>query len=159
MRRTLLALFLVLTLPAAAQNLLQHERLGPLKIGLPQARVLALLGPPADQSEENYEAATGRWVQTWSYPSQGLILKMGGQRQGSPKALDDVQAYGPCRLKTARGIGIGSTRAEVLSAYQGLIDPSLSQESQVVVGSIYGGLIFTFREGKVSRIFLGAAAE
>jgi hypothetical protein len=28
-----------------------------------------------------------------------------------------------------------------------------------VVGSIYGGIIFNFENGRVSRIFLGAAAE
>jgi hypothetical protein len=28
-----------------------------------------------------------------------------------------------------------------------------------VAGSIYGGLIFTFAQGYVSEIFLGAAAE
>ena len=30
---------------------------------------------------------------------------------------------------------------------------------QFVAGSIYGGIIFNFAKGKVSRIFLGAAAE
>jgi hypothetical protein len=29
----------------------------------------------------------------------------------------------------------------------------------IVVGSIYGGLIFTFKEGKVNTVFIGAAAE
>jgi len=28
-----------------------------------------------------------------------------------------------------------------------------------VAGSIYGGIIFDFQKGKVSQIFLGAAAE
>jgi len=28
-----------------------------------------------------------------------------------------------------------------------------------VAGSVYGGVIFTFTGGKVSRIFIGAAAE
>jgi hypothetical protein len=28
-----------------------------------------------------------------------------------------------------------------------------------IAGSIYGGLIFTFDQGRVSEIFLGAAAE
>ncbi len=30
---------------------------------------------------------------------------------------------------------------------------------QFVAGSIYGGIIFHFEKGKVSRIFFGAAAE
>ena len=38
-----------------------------------------------------------------------------------------------------------------------------AEESQVgslfVAGSVYGGLLFTFEAGRVTQIFLGAAAE
>lgn len=33
------------------------------------------------------------------------------------------------------------------------------QSGSFVVGSIYGGLLFDFQDGKVSQIFLGVAAE
>ena len=66
----------------------------------------------------------------------------------------------PSTLKTLRGIGIGSAEKDVTSAYGELRDDEMSVAGEsFVAGSVYGGVIFDFRDGKVSRIFLGAAAE
>lgn len=61
--------------------------------------------------------------------------------------------------KTSRGIGIGSTAEEVRRAYSGLVNAEESNDSTIIAGSVYGGLIFTLRNGKVIEIFMGAAAE
>ena len=66
----------------------------------------------------------------------------------------------PCTLATKRGIRIGSTEQEVKKAYKKDWNKEDSTSSgRFVAGSIYGGIVFEFQNGKVSRIFLGAAAE
>jgi hypothetical protein len=47
----------------------------------------------------------------------------------------------------------------VRKAYAAFADGESSSEGSFVVGSIYGGIIFSFEKGKVSGIFFGAAAE
>jgi hypothetical protein len=56
-------------------------------------------------------------------------------------------------------MGMGSSYAEVETAYKKDIDPEATDKTQITVGSVYGGIIFSFRNDKVSRIFLGAEAE
>lgn len=36
---------------------------------------------------------------------------------------------------------------------------SAAKKNSFVAGSIYGGILFTFKDNKVSSIFFGAAAE
>ena len=64
------------------------------------------------------------------------------------------------RGRRSRGIHIGSTIVEVTTAYGKVENKEESESGKTfVAGSIYGGVIFTFTDGKVSQIFLGAAAE
>ena len=43
--------------------------------------------------------------------------------------------------------------------YFNLIDVSNSSTNIIVVGSIYGGTVFTLVNGTVNKIFIGASAE
>ena len=46
------------------------------------------------------------------------------------------------------------------AAYADAIDPeSGAEDESIVAGSVYGGVIFSMRDGKVEEIFIGAAAE
>ena len=66
----------------------------------------------------------------------------------------------PNAWKTRRGIGIGSTEREVMTAYGRDRERETSVPGKLLVaGTAYGGLVFTFHQGRVTRIFLGAAAE
>jgi hypothetical protein len=56
-------------------------------------------------------------------------------------------------------MGIGSSYAEVEQAYKKDIDAESTNKEQITVGSVYDGIIFKFKDGKVSKIFLGGAAE
>jgi len=59
-----------------------------------------------------------------------------------------------------KGIHIGSSEGETIHAYQREYNPGDSQKGHLVVaGSIYGGVLFTIVNGRVSKIFLGAAAD
>ena len=66
----------------------------------------------------------------------------------------------PCTLATKAGIKIGSAAAAVAKAYAHHLDKENPPTAgHLVVGTIYGGIIFDFDKGKVTSIFIGAAAE
>ncbi len=64
-------------------------------------------------------------------------------------------------LGFAQACPVGGLVAGSLKA--GYFDEGFREDSKssgsFVAGSIYGGMIFTFQDGKVREIFLGAAAE
>ena len=139
---------------------LEGEALGKIKLGQKAADVTALIGKPESMGKETEWDAIGEWVQEWRFKSQGLALNMSSKSKGGAKTVLTITATAPSKLATARGIHIGSTIAEVTTAYGRVQDKEESEAGKTfVAGSIYGGVIFTFTDGKVSRIFIGAAAE
>jgi len=137
-----------------------HEALGKIKLGRKAAEVAALLGKPDSKGKDTEWDAIGEWVQEWRFKSQGLTLNMSSKSKAGAKTVLTITATAPCKLATARGIQIGSTIAAVTKAYGKVHDKEGSVPGKTfVAGSVYGGVIFTFTGGKVSRIFIGAAAE
>jgi hypothetical protein len=65
----------------------------------------------------------------------------------------------PFDYKTSKGISIGSNYQEVEKAYKDYVNAEFSNKESIVAGSIYGGVIFSFKNGKVTSIFIGASAE
>ena len=61
------------------------------------------------------------------------------------------------KFKTTQNIGVGSTKRDILKAYEGKI--SNVSKGSVIVGSIYGGILFYLENRKVKSMFFGAAAE
>jgi hypothetical protein len=137
------------------------ERIGALRLGLPAGEIKALVPCPPDTGKEIYEGATGDYVQTWNMSACGLKLKMGGPHKGAAKKIASITITTPSEWATIRGIHIGSTEAEVIAAYGAHRDKEgATKPGKVfVAGSIFDGLIFDFKNGRVTRIFLGAAAE
>lgn len=144
----------------AGDKPLEGESLGKLTLGQKAEQVTALIGKPDSRGKDTEWAATGEWVQEWRYKAQGLALQMASESKGAAKTVAAITAVPPCKLATARGIQIGSSGAEVTKAYKDVQDNEQSVPGKTfVAGSIYGGVIFTFTGGKVSQIFIGAAAE
>jgi len=140
-------------------DLLKNESIGTLKIGQSLNEVQTILGEPVSKTELENWGADGRYYSTYNY-SNGLSLNMGSDDSTFNGAnISSITASGNCSLKTGKGIGIGSTFEETKNAYQSLTDQDESNDSILVAGSVYGGLIFNFKNGKVNRFFLGAAAE
>jgi hypothetical protein len=85
----------------------------------------------------------------------------GKQVSGKRKlTVDSVTVKAPCKLASKRGIRIGSPEAAARGAYDKDQDPDSEKCADTfVAGSIYGGLVFSFKKGKVSEMFLGASAE
>lgn len=139
---------------------LENEALGKIKLGQKAADVTTLIGKPDSKGKDTEWDAIGEWVQEWRYQSHGLVLNMASKSKGSAKTVLTITATAPSRLATARGIHIGSTIAEVTKAYGNVQDKEQSEPGKTfVAGSIYAGVIFTFEDGKVAQIFIGAAAE
>jgi len=138
----------------------ENEALGKIKLGWKAGDLVALIGKPDSKGKETEWDAIGQWVQEWRFKSQGLTLHMASEAKGGAKAVLTITAEAPSKLATARGIHIGSTIAEVTKAYGNVHDKEGSDPGKTfVAGSVYGGVVFTFTGGKVSRIFIGASAE
>jgi hypothetical protein len=156
----LLGLGATLSVLPAEEDLSTRESLGELKLGLKGAEVIKLLGKPGKKDKDVMWEAIGQWVQEWQYPSQGIQLHMASEKKGGTKSVLTITASDGCKLSTSRGISIGSTEAAVKKAYGSVQDKEQSVSGKnFVAGSIYGGVFFEFEKGKVSEIFIGAAAE
>lgn len=136
------------------------ETVGGLALEAPAASVLKKFGDPPVIGDNVLMEATGEWVQEWSWPKLGLEINMGSTAKNGPKTVWSITAGKGSDLVTKRGIKIGSTMEEVRKAYGDVEDKeSPASKDSFVAGSVYGGLIFTLNKGKVTQIFLGAAAE
>ena len=162
-RILILAIFAIVTCLhalGAGDKSLEKEALGKIKLEQKAADVTALIGKPDSKGKDADWDAIGEWVQEWRFKSQGLTLNMSSKSKAGAKTVLTITATAPSKLATARGIHIGSTIAEVTKAYGRFHDKEQSEPGKTfVAGSIYDGVIFTFTEGKVSQIFIGAAAE
>ena len=160
MKRALFLLALIsLPAAAAAPTLAQCQQIGPLKLGMPEKQLAALLGKPASESKPISEAATGMTVKERNYARLGLKVTLAQESAGKPWSVDRFRADPPCPWKMPQGIGLGTPSAQVRKTYAGLLDQEMTSSQQVVVGSVYGGVIFTLKNDKVQSIFVGAAAE
>lgn len=145
----------------ATEAMLRAESLGGLRLGLPEKKVLQLLGSPATRGKLVLQEADGNYVQDWHYPGKGIELSMSaGEKKSGAKTIAGITASAPCTFATKKGIKIGDSESAARKAYAEHVDRETTAEPGVlVVGSIYGGIIFNFTGGKVTRIFFGAAAE
>ncbi|RUQ27648.1 MAG: hypothetical protein EKK68_15590 [Candidatus Competibacteraceae bacterium] len=157
------ALFLVIILNSAAADefaLLKKERIGPLRFDQPAAEAERLITCPVQRGPVELWGADGEYHQTWTAPACGLTLDLSATKPSRSKTLTAITLTRPSSWKTARGIGIGSTEREVVAAYGRDREKETSVPGErLVAGTAYGGLVFTFHQGRVTRIFLGAAAE
>jgi hypothetical protein len=102
----------------------------------------------------------GDYYQEWAYPACGIRLDMGAATPKGRQTISSITITRPSSWKTGRGIGIGSTEREVIAAYGRDRERETSVPGErLVAGTVYGGLVFTFAAGRVTQIFLGAAAE
>ena len=145
---------------AAEEFPYEKEQIGKLHIGLSEAGVRQIIPGQPTRGAEKWWGADGQYHQEWKYPADGITLGMVAKQKGGLKSIESLTITGPSTLKTQRGIRIGSTEAEVVKAYGRFRNAEDSTPGELLVaGSVFGGLMFTFQQGRVRRIFLGAAAE
>jgi hypothetical protein len=141
--------------PIDEDTLLDVEAIGPLKLRMPEADVIELLGKPAQRSKVIEEGATGLFVSTWTW--DGVAMHMAAEAKKGPFKVATISVGKPPHA-TARGIKVGSTLAELEKTYPRSTEEGNNDPSLYLVGSVYGGLLFRLKDGAVTEIFLGAMA-
>lgn len=140
--------------------LLKSEQIGGLRIDLSETEVVKIVPCSLKRSPETLWGADGLYHQKWVSAACGITLDMVSEKKGGRKTIASIKAVAPSTLRTGKGIGIGSSEQDVMKAYQNTINMDDSVPGKTVVaGSIYGGLIFSLKNGGVTSLFLGAAAE
>lgn len=140
------------------EDILSRESIGQLKIGLPYKEVTSFLGNPIKKGERYFGEPDGRYYWQINYPDIDITMASNDSLFTEP-VIAYISIHDKCKLTTNWGMGIGSSFAEVKEAYANDLDTEQSNDTILVAGSVYGGLIFNFSNGKANRIFLGAVAE
>ena len=137
------------------------ESFGPLKLGQHYSKTLEAMGQPDSKSKPIEWAADGLFHEDWTWKKNGVVLNMSSDEKNVDSTLSifTITATAPSFFKTKAEMGIGSSYAEVETAYKKDIDPEATDKTQITVGSVYGGIIFSFKNDKVNKIFVGAEAE
>lgn len=121
--------------------------------------ILKKLGYPEVKGENEYWDATGTFIQRWEYINQGIVLEMESNEEHSEKSVFSIIIEGACKMKTSQNIKINSRNSEVINVYDENIDKGNSNDTVVIVGSIYEGTIFYISDSIVNKIFIGGLAE
>ncbi|MDF1825000.1 MAG: hypothetical protein P1U68_10180 [Verrucomicrobiales bacterium] len=157
------------TIEVTGPHIMKDGSIGGIKLDAGSEEILRLareneFGVLEKGDDEIWEAF-GQAVQTWSFPQAGISFDMISDEIGGPKSVFSITATAPCELTTGMGIQTGDSKTEVIDAYRAYESTNESADGYFgdgdvhLVGSIYGGMIFTFENGQLSEIFLGAAAE
>jgi hypothetical protein len=160
----LMLVTMLLYLPAGNQQispaLMQSDSLGDLRIDMPERKVIELLGEPEEKGEQLLSEADALYHQEWRYPRQGVFLDLVSTSTDDKQRIASIRAGLHSILETTKGIKVGDSFAAVNKAYRDQLDADNSDPPfTLLAGSLYAGLLFSFEEGKVIQIFLGAVAE
>ena len=140
-----------------ADLLMRTETVGQLQLGLSDKSTIKSTGIPDYKSAITRWEADGMYHQDWTYDS-GIDLNMASS-DSLKMEIFSLRFFAPCKLKTSRTIGIGSSMEDVKAAYKDVLSENHHEEQSLIAGSVYGGIIFSFENGKLSSVFIGAAAE
>ncbi len=144
---------------ASMEKLSKTESIGPLKLGMTTAEVLQAVGEPRSKDERWEEPATGDFLEIWHH-SEGLTLSLKSSDADSPLHLSGISIEAPSKLKTARGVGLGTSRAETKRIYADVMQEDDETMSDVIVlGSYYWGMFLGFEGSGVATIYFGDGAE
>jgi hypothetical protein len=110
-----------------------------LPLGLSGDELQSKIGSaPTSKSDLTLEGASGEYVTSWKF--EGVEAKLSATAQDLPVTLCALTITAPSALKPK-------------------VNTEESSPDKIVVGSVFGGMIFKIENGTVSEIFVGAAAE
>ncbi len=137
------------------------EHLGDLRLGMSTDSAETIAGKPGSKSKAEKWGADEMMHETWKWNDKGLEMNIVSDPQNAAagKQVFSITASANCPYKTKAGIGVGSTMEEIQAAYKDQINKEETGDNQVIIGSMYGGIIFTLQNNKVLHVFVGAAAE
>lgn len=141
-------------------SLIREESFDGLKLDMEIAELTSLIDCGAIKGEPVFWEGIGEIIQEWDYPECGVKLQMSTADPNVSQIVSSIAISAPSKLTTARGIHIGSSESEVMAAYADYEDTEHSAPGEsFMAGSVYGGLIFSFEDDQVVRMFLGAGVE
>lgn len=145
-------------------ELMKKESFGSFKLTMDSTDLFRLFGSPDVMSKEQFWGADGGFHSSWEYNELGVVVGMNrieedANKQPHHKISDRIRLISSSKLKSKRGIGIGSTQEEVLKVYAKAIEHTVPEKDYLIAGTVYGGLMFKIENNRVSEIFLGAMAE
>ena len=138
-------------------DLMEEETIGNIQFDMKLETIENKIGEPEEKTKFEIWAADGFEHQTRIYQNNTLEIDY-IKTEDNEIVCNMITIYGNSQLKTSRGIGIGDSRTAVLKAYQKEIYDRNNPKS-LIAGTIYGGVIFSFENDKVTSIFVGAGAE
>ncbi len=142
----------------ASEGVVDDYAIDGLPLGLSGEELQSKIGStPTSKTDLTLEEASGEYVTSWKF--EGVEAELSATAKDLPINLRALTITSPSVLKTKEGIGIGATESEVNSTYGSKVNTEESSPDKIVVGSVFGGMIFTISNGTVSEIFVGAAAE
>lgn len=155
-----------------AEDAGEARTLGPLTLGMRGEEIQAVLGAPDDESNSGpVEYEDGSLRVCWFYRSDNALGQLSSVKLdlvdiGEGWQLDAVTLWPDVDWTTPEGIGIGSTEADVISAYSGetmaiadgtasLADGTEAPETHYTIGEGQTTLKITVTNGVVSCMTLG----
>jgi hypothetical protein len=139
-------------------ELMDKENIGEIRLHKNYNEIVETYGEPNEISEPSFSDVDGEYYLSADYPEKGIFLVF-LIKNDSVKEVATIEIKKPSELKTSKQIGIGNNYEEVKNAYKELFNSEFSDAETIVIGSIYGGIIFNFMDNKVERIYIGASAE
>jgi len=136
-------------------KILASEAIGPLHYGADDVEIRKHLGEPKKKDKAVLEAATSEYWSKWTWV--GVTADMMAEQTAGPWQVRRIEVKAPSKLATKAGIHVGSSRKDVEARYAGQLDRK--EPGAWIVGSSYGGLLFTFQGDAVASISIGAFAE
>lgn len=132
-----------------------EEPVGALKLGSTKSLIGQVLGKPTSKTPIELEGATGLYYTKWEFAKQGITLDLTAPTKTGELKIASIYMTAPSEHKTKRGIGIGSTRAEVEKAYADVKTDEVIEDGRFIAGSSNEGVDFYFHDDKVSAISVG----
>ena len=138
---------------------LKEDQVGKFYLGLSETEVKKNMNCAVKYGKDELWEADGLYHQSWEYADCGVIFDMTSGEKNATKVIESITLVSPSTLTTPKGIGIGSSEKEVMDTYKSRWNKGESREDLFVVDSIFGGILFRLKDGKVEDVFVGAGAE
>jgi hypothetical protein len=125
---------------------------GGIYLNMTDKQLLALMKDPIKQEIKIWDSDKKKH-QTWSYAAIGFETDMVGELSNQKVYM--VAAKSICKLKTDKGIGVGSSKSDVEQAYKSSI--TSNQNGKIMVGNANNAVLFEFENNNVKSIVIGSA--